>query len=52
LEKNSDKVIFGSDWPAAPKKIKSNVQAICDLPLKEATLENILYKNAERILFD
>jgi len=51
LERNSEKILFGSDWPAAPKEIKSNVQAICDLPLNDATIENILYRNAERILF-
>jgi hypothetical protein len=51
LERNSEKVIFGSDWPGVPKGIKGNIEGICDLPLKDSTVENILYKNSERILF-
>ena len=51
LEKNADKVLFGTDWPAAPKEISSIVKAICELPLKAASVEKILYSNAARILF-
>jgi predicted TIM-barrel fold metal-dependent hydrolase len=51
LEKNAHKVLFGTDWPAAPKEISRIIQAICDLPLKEASIENILYNNAAGVLF-
>ena len=50
LEKNADKVIFGSDWPTMPKGIKENVAAIQSLSLNEGALEAILYGNASRIL--
>lgn len=49
LEKNEDKVIFGSDWPGV-KGIKENINEICSLKFKDATIEKILYKNAEKIL--
>jgi predicted TIM-barrel fold metal-dependent hydrolase len=49
LEKNAEKVIFGSDWPSV-KSIKKNIQAICSLPLKKTTIEKILYRNAMKIL--
>jgi hypothetical protein len=52
LEKNADKVIFGSDWPAMPAGIRQNVDAIRALPLSERALEAILYKNAQRLLFE
>ena len=51
LEKNAEKVIFGSDWPAMPAGIKENVEEIKSLPLSDKAIEGILYKNAERILF-
>jgi len=49
LERNADKVIFGSDWPAVTS-IKSNIEAIRALPLKEETKEKILGGNAARLL--
>jgi predicted TIM-barrel fold metal-dependent hydrolase len=49
FEKNSDKIIFGSDWPGV-KSIKTNIETICNLPIKEQNLEKILYQNAEKIL--
>ena len=49
LEKNSDKVIFGSDWPGI-KSIKENISSLSDLSLKPKTIEKILYKNAAKIL--
>ncbi len=52
LEKNSEKVVFGSDWPTMPTGIKRNVEAIQSLPLSDRTIEAILYKNAYRILFE
>jgi predicted TIM-barrel fold metal-dependent hydrolase len=51
LEKNSEKILFGSDWPTMPTSIKRNVEAIQSLPLSNRTIEAILYKNAYRILF-
>ncbi len=49
LEKNADNVIFGSDWPGVGG-IKENIDAVRFLPLKEATMEKILYTNAKRVL--
>jgi predicted TIM-barrel fold metal-dependent hydrolase len=49
LEKNVDKVVYGSDWPGI-KTISSNIEAIRGLPLAEDAVEKILYKNAARIL--
>ena len=50
LEKNADKVIFGSDWPTMPANISKNIAAIQSLPLGEAALQAILYKNAFKVL--
>ncbi len=50
LEKNADKVIFGSDWPTMPADISKNIAAIESLPLGEAALQAILYKNAFKVL--
>lgn len=52
LEKNSEKVLFGSDWPTIPTGIKRNVETIQSLPLSDRAIEAILYKNAYRILFE
>ncbi len=49
IEKNMNKVIFGSDWPGVIS-IRKNIDALCSLSLKKLTLENILYKNAKKIL--
>jgi predicted TIM-barrel fold metal-dependent hydrolase len=49
LEKISNKVIFGSDWPGI-KSIKENVDTIKKLPLKEDTKRKILGENARKIL--
>jgi predicted TIM-barrel fold metal-dependent hydrolase len=51
LDRNGDKVIFGSDWPAVPTGIKENIKAIEDLPLSDRTIEAILYKNAYKLVF-
>ena len=51
LDKNGDKVIFGSDWPGVPTDIKQNIEVIKSLPLSDRTIEAILYGNAQRILF-
>jgi hypothetical protein len=50
LEKNADKVIFGSDWPGV-RSIKENIDSICSLDLRNSTIGKILYKNAEKVLY-
>ncbi|MCK4495786.1 MAG: amidohydrolase, partial [Candidatus Aminicenantes bacterium] len=49
LEKNIDKIVYGSDWPGI-KTISSNIEAIKKLPLSEDSIKKILYGNAARIL--
>jgi hypothetical protein len=49
LEKNQDRVFFGSDWPGITS-IKGNIAAIRDLPISDETKAKILGLNAARIL--
>ncbi|MGD9345295.1 MAG: amidohydrolase family protein [Candidatus Aminicenantes bacterium] len=49
LEKNIDKVVYGSDWPGI-QSIEQNIEAIQKLPLAQDSIEKILYRNAARIL--
>lgn len=49
LERNADKIIFGSDWPAVTD-IKGNIAAIRSLPLSEESKAKILGGNAARLL--
>ena len=49
LERNADKIVFGSDWPGIID-IKKNVAAILDLPLSKSTKAKILGENAARLL--
>jgi predicted TIM-barrel fold metal-dependent hydrolase len=49
LARNTDKVVFGSDWPGLPD-LKGNIDAIAGLPLPAAGIENILGGNAGRLL--
>lgn len=49
LARNTDKVIFGSDWPGMPL-IRSNMDAVANLPLPAAGVENILGGNAAKLL--
>jgi predicted TIM-barrel fold metal-dependent hydrolase len=51
LEKNREKIIFGSDWPTIPTSIGKNIEAIKSLPLSDNTIEAILFRNAYKILF-
>ncbi|MGQ9509957.1 MAG: amidohydrolase family protein [Thermodesulfobacteriota bacterium] len=51
FEKNADKVVFGSDWPGIPKRIRENIETIQKLPLSDKAIESILYKNAQKLLF-
>jgi predicted TIM-barrel fold metal-dependent hydrolase len=50
LERMSDKVVFGTDWPAMPKSVKFNAEAIARLGLSEIALRRIFHDNAARIL--
>lgn len=49
FKKNTDKIIFGSDWPGI-KSIRNNIETLCNIPLNENTLKKILYQNAKKIL--
>ena len=49
LERNADKIIFGSDWPSVTD-IKGNIAAIRKLPLREDSKAKILGGNAARLL--
>lgn len=48
LEKNADKVLFGSDWPGPD--LKARVQAVRALPISDDAKTKILGGNAARIL--
>ncbi|MFQ6116785.1 MAG: amidohydrolase family protein [Candidatus Bipolaricaulia bacterium] len=49
LWKIPDKVVFGSDWPAAPP-IALTVEAVKGLPLDGEMIEKILGGNARKLL--
>ena len=49
IDKITDKVIFGSDWPGVPS-IKKNIEAIKQLPLTKEAIDKILGGNAARLL--
>ena len=49
LEKNQDKILFGSDWPGI-NSVKDNVAAIRSLPIGEEAKAKILGLNAARVL--
>jgi len=48
LEKNENRVFFGSDWPVIPS-IKDNIVALRSLPIREETKSKILGLNAARV---
>jgi predicted TIM-barrel fold metal-dependent hydrolase len=50
LERIADKVVFGSDWPAVPRSVAANVEAIRQLGLTNSALHKILRANAARLL--
>ena len=50
MEKLSDKYVFGTDWPAMPKSVAHNIEAISRLGLSSAALERIFYQNSARLL--
>jgi len=49
LEKNADKVLFGSDWPGV-SGIKANADAVRGLGMREEAVEKILHGNAAWVL--
>ena len=49
LDRNTDKTIFGSDWPGMPT-IGRNMEAIGALPLSRQGVANILGGNAAKLL--
>ncbi len=51
LEKNADKILFGSDWPGL-RSIKANIEAVNSLPISDETKAKILGDNAARVLRD
>ncbi|HSL69082.1 MAG TPA: amidohydrolase family protein [Longimicrobiales bacterium] len=50
LERLAAKVVFGSDWPAMPKSVKFNLDAMARLGLSDLALRRILRENAARLL--
>jgi predicted TIM-barrel fold metal-dependent hydrolase len=48
LERLLAKAIFGSDWPGVPG-FRHNVDGIANLGLSDATLERILWRNANQV---
>jgi predicted TIM-barrel fold metal-dependent hydrolase len=48
LERLSDKVLFGSDWPDA--QIDCNVETFKNLALSDGAKQKILWDNGSRIL--
>jgi uncharacterized protein len=50
LDRFSDKVLFGSDWPGpGVKDIGANLAAFRSLPLARDSLDRILYANPDRV---
>lgn len=49
LARNTNKVIFGSDWPGMPR-IRKNMEDISKLPLPSEGVDNILGGNAFKLL--
>lgn len=49
IERLSDKIVFGSDWPAI-ENIEKNIKIIEELSLSKKIIEKILGGNAARIL--
>lgn len=49
LERNTDKIVYGSDWPGI-KSMSENIRSIRKLPLAAESIKKILHDNAARIL--
>lgn len=50
LDRLAGKIVFGSDWPALPKRVSENTSAITQLGLPADAVAAILYGNAARLL--
>ena len=50
LPRMGDKFVFGSDWPAMPKSVAHNVEAIRRLELAPDLLDRLFHHNAARLL--
>lgn len=50
LESNVDKVLFGTDFPAQPKPLRTIIGMVQRLPLRPASISKILGGNATRLL--
>ncbi|MGH7482570.1 MAG: amidohydrolase family protein [Longimicrobiales bacterium] len=50
LDALAPKCVFGSDWPAMPKSVAHNIEAIRALGLPETAQRAILHDNAARLL--
>jgi predicted TIM-barrel fold metal-dependent hydrolase len=50
LERISNKVVFGTDWPAMPRSPAQNVATIRNLGLSAEAVSRILYHNAAALL--
>jgi hypothetical protein len=50
LERLTEKLVFGSDWPALPRSVADNLATIAGLGLGEAALRRVLYDNAAQLL--
>ncbi len=50
LESNADRILFGTDFPAQPKPLRSLIGIIEGLPLRPESIEKILGENARRVL--
>ena len=46
LESNADRILFGTDFPAQPKPLRSLIGIIEGLPLRPESIEKILGENA------
>ena len=47
LETNADRILFGTDFPAQPKPLRTLIETIERLPLRPESIEKILGENAK-----
>src|SRR5579859_128166 len=50
LEKFSDKVLFGSDWPAGVRSLSGHIQDFYSIGLTRGAVDRVLFSNASRVL--
>lgn len=49
MEKNSSRILFGSDFPNIPYEYRASIDELLKLDLSRTAFENILYNNAKRL---